>query len=55
MERIEEVRLGCFLSSSNRSRLELTNAISKPEKKAEKSSVSKIKVKLSKIDLLLIC
>ena len=54
MERIEELRLGCFLSSSNRRRLELTKAISSPEKKAEKSSVNKIKVKLSKIDFLLI-
>jgi hypothetical protein len=36
---MEEVKLRCFLSSSNRNLLEETKAISIPEKKAEKHSV----------------
>lgn len=44
---MDDVRLRCFLSSSKRSLLEDTNAISIPEKNAEKSNDKRMKEKLS--------
>ena len=46
---MDEVRLRSFLSNSKRSLFEVTKAISNPEKKADKSSVINIYMKLSKI------
>ncbi len=46
---MEDVRFRCFLSNSKRSLLEVTKAISNPEKNAEKINVSKMSIKLSKI------
>jgi len=40
---MDDVMLRCFLSSSKRSLLDVTKAISSPEKKAEKTSVKIIK------------
>ena len=48
MDSIEDVRFRCFLSNSKRSLLEVTKAISNPEKNAEKSKVSRIYEKLLK-------
>jgi hypothetical protein len=52
MDKIDEVRLRCFLSNSKRSLFELTKAISNPEKKAEKSNVKIISVKFPKTRLM---
>lgn len=46
---MDEVSERCFLSNSNRSLLDDTNAISSPEKKAEKTNERKIKLKLFKM------
>lgn len=51
---MDDVRLRCFLSSSNRSLFEDTNAISIPEKNAEKSNDKRMKEKLSNF-LTVIC
>lgn len=49
---MDDVRLRCFLSSSKRNLFEEINAISSPEKKADKSKVNRMKVKLSKIQVV---
>ena len=49
MDKMEDVRLRCFLSNSNRNLFEVTKAISNPEKKAERSKVKTMKEKLFKM------
>ena len=51
MDNTADGRLRCFLSNSKRSLLDVTKAISRPEKKAEKSNANNINEKLSKIRL----
>ena len=46
---MDDVRFRCFLSNSKRSLLEVIKANSSPEKKAVKSSVNRMNMKLSKI------
>lgn len=43
MDKIEEVKLSFCISICKRNLLDVTNAISMPEKKAENNKVSKIK------------
>ena len=50
MDNIDDAKLFCFLSSSNRNLFEETKAISIPEKKAEKAKDQNMKIILSKIN-----